>query len=62
MSQMELPKRDKVTVGHIRKVHSLWDKAKREMDCVCKKATAHPNTPNCKFKDDLEALLQEGSP
>ena len=61
MSQMKLSERDKVTVGHIRKVHCLWDKAKREMDGVCKKAVAHPKTPSCKFKDDLEALLQEGT-
>ena len=58
---MKLSERGSVTVNHIRKVHSLWDKAKRDMDGVCKKAVAHPNTSSCKSKDDLEALFHEGT-
>ena len=54
------PNQDKETVTHLRKAHSAWDRAQRDIVALSNKAAQHENTRGCKFQVDLVRIAKEG--
>lgn len=51
---------EKAAVASLRKTHSAWDKAKRDLMALIARSENHPNTKSCKFEADLKAALISG--
>ena len=48
-------------VSNMRKVHSAWDRTKREWAGLVAQSEAHTNTKRCKFESDLRASILIGT-
>ena len=57
----EREKRDKLTISHIRKQHSAWDKNSRDFAGIVRRSQVHDNSKGCKFEKDLELIQKQGA-
>ena len=48
-------------VSNMRKIHSAWDRTKREWAGLIAQSEAHTNTNGCKFESDLRAVILNGT-
>ena len=56
----ELKKREETLIAHLRKIHTQWDKTKREWQATIGQSKNHPNTRGCSLEEDLVAELKFG--
>ena len=48
-------------MANLRRVHSAWDKTRREWQALVHQSQGHDNTRGCKFESDLANMTKKGN-